>query len=390
MNFRLVDAGWNEVLDNALCVDNSDLRIVCPFIKKRATERLLKRGKPATIQVITRFNLGDFYAGVSDTTALRLLLDNGAKIRGVRNLHAKLYLFGGSSVIVTSANLSEAALLRNHEFGFVAENREIITRCRDYFEDLWKRSGSDLTHAQLDAWEKQLTDVLAKGSRPSMVTGLSDEGVNAGVATPPVIVPPLVAEASQSFVKFFGEGHRRSESRVTVFEEVKRSGCHWACTYPKGKRPRQVEDGAVIFMARMMKEPTDIVVYGRAVAMHHEKGRDDASPLDIQLRPWKERWPYYVRVHHAEFVAGTLKNGVSLSILMDSLGANAFYSTQQNAAKGSGNTDPRGAYRQQASVRLSQQGHEWLNEMLEKAFETHGKLTPTELEQLDWPTNSVN
>ena len=38
--------------------------------------------------MITRFNLADFAEGVSDIEALRLLLDAGANIRGIRNLHA--------------------------------------------------------------------------------------------------------------------------------------------------------------------------------------------------------------------------------------------------------------------------------------------------------------
>ena len=149
MNFRLVDAGWDKVLGDALRADSSSVRIVCPFIKKRAAERMLIRGKPQTIQVITRFNLGDFSEGVSDTSALRLLLERGAQIRGVRNLHAKLYLYGRGRAIVTAANLTDAALLRNHEFGFVADDVGIVGRCHQYFDDLWRRAGKDLSVARL-------------------------------------------------------------------------------------------------------------------------------------------------------------------------------------------------------------------------------------------------
>jgi hypothetical protein len=102
MSFRIVDTGWDKVLGDALRADSSRVRIVCPFIKKRAVARLLKRDKPKALQVITRFNLDDFSEGVSDIAALQLLLDKGAHIRGVRNLHAKLYLFGANRAIVTS------------------------------------------------------------------------------------------------------------------------------------------------------------------------------------------------------------------------------------------------------------------------------------------------
>lgn len=84
---RLVDAGWDRELAAAILKDRSEVRIVCPFIKKGALERLLSH-HPGNVQVITRFNLADFAEGVSDIEALRLLLEVGAHIRGIRNLHA--------------------------------------------------------------------------------------------------------------------------------------------------------------------------------------------------------------------------------------------------------------------------------------------------------------
>jgi hypothetical protein len=385
VRFELIDSGWDWVLDEALAADHSELRIICPFIKLSSAERLLRGGRPRLIQVITRFHLGDFCDGVNDTSALRLLLKNGAKIRGVRNLHAKLYLFGERRVIVTSANLTDAALTRNHEFGFVAEDRAIVDRCRVYFENLWGRAGVDLDEARIDGWETRLDDARARGARPSDAARLPDEGVDAGVPLPPVGVPLSVAEAPQAFVKFFGESVNRAARTVPVMDEVKRSGCHWACTYPRGKRPRQVGDGAAIFMGRLVKKPDDIIVYGRAVAMRHEEGRDDATPADLVERPWKENWPHYIRVHYGEFVAGRLANGISLNELMEALGSGSFATTKWNAEGGSGNVNPRSAYLQQPSVKLSDEGFHWLNERLEAAFQRHGKIAPTELERLDWP-----
>lgn len=385
MDFHLVDKGWDEVLNNALKLGHSKLRIVCPFIKRHVIERLLKLGNPREIQVITRFNLLDFYNGVSDTTALRLLLEHGAQVRGVRNLHSKVYLFGESRAIVTSANLTESALGRNLEFGFVSDEAGVVACCADYFANLWSKAGQNLSLVKLDAWEKKVTDILVKGLRPSGISGLGDEGVDVGESSPPIIVPPWAAEPPQAFVKFFGISSDRAEHSLPIFTEVKRAGCHWACTYPMGKRPRQVEDGALIFMARLVKEPSDIIIFGRAVAMTHVPVRDDATEADMNLREFKRTWPHYIRVHHPEFVAGTMENGVSLNALMDELQTNAFASTQRNAAQGEGNINPRMAYMQQPSVRLSPQGLDWVNSKLEEAFAKHGRMAATDLQKLDWP-----
>ena len=192
--------------------------------------------------------------------------------------------------------------------------------------------------------------------------------------------------APQAFVKFFGESTNRCSQKILILEEVKRSGCHWACTYPKGKRPRQVKDGDVMFMGRMVKEPDDILIYGRAIALSHQEGRDDATPDDIAEREWKEKWPHYIRVHHPEFLAGTLSKGISMNRLMKELEEDAFVSTQEHAAAGEGNMDPRRAYSQQAAVRLSREGLEWLNLHLQEALEDRGRFGTAEFDQLDWQT----
>ena len=382
---RLVDAGWDQELSEAIRADPSEVRIVCPFIKKGALDCLLPH-RPGNVQVITRFNLADFAEGVSDIKALRLLLDAGADFRGIRNLHAKLYLFGTSRVIITSANLTEAALTRNQEFGVVADDAAVIAACRDYFDGLWRQANSDLSRDMLDSWEETVTCHRAAGGRPNRARGLGDFGADSGVvAKLPVSLPPVVADADQAFVKFLGEGHNRVPIDCTTLEEIEETDCHWALPYPAKRRPRSVKDGAVMFIARLTKE-RDIRIFGRAIAMKHDPVRDNASPEEIARRPWKEKWPRYIRVHHAEFVAGTMENGISLNELMDTLGSDSFAPTQRNAARGDGNTDPRRAYMQQPAVELSSQGLSWLGDRLQEAFDEHGKVPQDTLDQLDWPT----
>jgi hypothetical protein len=382
---KLVDAGWGTELTDALRADVSDFRMICPFIKAGALDRLLSH-RPINVRVITRFSLADFAEGVSDVASLRRLLDAGARVRGIRNLHAKLYLFGVSRAIITSANLTKSAMDRNHEFGLVAQDAEIIAACRAYFDDLWQRAGNDLAHDQVDVWDKTVTQHRALGGRLGKLTGLKDFGADAGLLNQPsVSVPLAVADASQAFVKFLGEGDNRVSLTYATIDEIERAGCHWAVAYPASKRPSGVDDDAIIFIGRLVQNPNDIRIFGRAVGMKHQPGRDNATVADIALRPWKSKWPRYIRVHHAEFVAGTMSNGVSLNELMDTLGFNSFLSTQRNSARGKGNIDPRAAYRQHASVALSKEGFLWLSERLQMAFDEHGRVPQVTLDELDWP-----
>ena len=74
---------------------------------------------------------------------------------------------------------------------------------------------------------------------------------------------------------------------------------------------------------------------------------------------------------------------MSLSELMDVLKTDSFASTQENAARVKGNTDPRRAYRLQSQVRLSTDGLAWLNKQLQAAFDAHGTISHRELDKLD-------
>jgi hypothetical protein len=382
VSFTIIDTGWGSVLDDAVTLAETELRIICPFIKLATAQRILSQ-KPKRIQVITRFNLADFFNGVNDTAALRYLLEAGAEVRGLRGLHAKMYLFGARRVIVTSANLTAAGLERNHEFGFSADEAAITGQCRTYFDRLWALAGNNLTATRIDGWEAEL--MAAKASRANVFLGtrLRDDGVDASA-----VIPELALEAvpavEQAFVKFFAESHTRWSRSATVLSAVESSGCHWAATYPKVKRPKGVREGATLFISYLVREPDDILIFGRAIGMKHDSKRDVATAEDIAKRPWKAKWPNYIRLHHAEFLAGTLANGVSLNELMTTLGSNAFASTQRNfrAAKGK-NVNPRRAFGQQPAVQLSPQGYQWLHAKLEESFRRHGRLPVADLEKID-------
>lgn len=387
MNFKLVDSGWDKILDEALAADKSRIRVISPFIKEKAAKRLLEYGRPKQLEVITRYNLNGFRDGVSDISALRLLHRAGAKIRGIKNLHAKAYLIGTDRAIVTSANLTEQGLMRNHEFGFYAQDEAIVANCHSYFERLWKLAKADLQLTELDRWENKVTAALASGAGTRTTPSLGDEGVDVGLPVEPVIVSTPVTRAEQGFVKFFGEGSNREDPSLLVLHEVDSSGCYFACNYPKGKKPRSVKDGAIMFMARLVNTK-DILIFGRAIGMQYKEGRDDAAEAEIKARPWKAKWSRYIRVHDAKFVAGTLSNGVSLNRLMEELGSNAFATTKKHKLAGRGNTNPRKAYNQQAAVELTPEAISWLNERLDQCFARHGQISREELDDLVWPKGS--
>lgn len=379
MKLQLIDSGWDALFREAINADASSWRVICPFIKAKTVERLLGGRRPSTLHVVTRFDLNLYAQGVSDLLALRRLLEAGAVIRGVRNVHAKVYLFGENRAFVTSANLTDAAMFRNAEFGVSVDDAAIAAECRRYFERLWDGAvETTLTYDRLKQFE------ITVAGRPNAIAtapGLADEGVDLGLPRETIRpIPAGLLDAPQAFVKFWGESNRRVPESVRVIDEVAHSGSHLACSYPR--RPRRVDDGAVVFMGRMTQAP-DIRITGRAVARRHDPDRDVASSEDIKRRAWRARYNHLVRVVDPEFVNGTVSDGVSLNELMDALGAKAFRSTAENEASGEGNTDPRLAYRRHAQVELSPAGFHWVNDHLDTAIRNLGSIPREELDSIE-------
>ncbi len=387
MTVRLVDCGWETEFFGALKADSSHVRIMSPFIKASVIDRLLEQ-EPTKLQVITRFNLSDFAEGVSDLDALRQLTEAGAQVRGIKHLHAKLYVFGSTRAVITSANLTSAGLNRNFELGMISEDVAIIRACQNYFDRLWTNAGT-FQHQEIDDWDERITRYRLRGGSPNYTADLHDYGADLGIENTALTnYPTFVDPNQQAFVKFLGNSKRehREPLSTSTLAEIRSSGCHWALSYGRNKTPRSVRDGAVMFIGRFTRDPNDIRVFGRGIGMEYVEGRDDATPDDIQQRPWKNDYPRYIRVHHAEFVAGELANGVSREELMNLLGADSFASTQRNARLGNGkNTDPKRACRQQAAMELTPESHAWLEERLQEAFATYGKISQHQLDTIGWP-----
>ena len=172
-------------------------------------------------------------------------------------------------------------------------------------------------------------------------------------------------------------------------QDVADCGSHWACTYPGHRAPRRLNDGDTMFIARLVEDPDDILIYGRAVACQHDPAKDVATEADIVRHPWKANWPNYIRVHDAEFLAGTLSNGISLRKLAEELGDSCFASTEERAAKGEAGINPLTTLGQKPDVRLSERGKLWIHEQLEAAFTRHGRIPEADMAALDWPISPL-
>jgi hypothetical protein len=381
----LVIDDWNTRFEEAMRQAKEEILLVAPFVRSNQLGSLLEH-TAAPIRVLTRFNLRDFYQGVSSLDTLARLLERGAEIKGIQGLHTKLYVFDRQEVIITSANLTDAAFKRNHELGIATEDPRLVGDACRYFEDLWQRAGAPLlSMSQIDAWRGEIDRVLAEAGPPQRAhPQLVDHGASLGrrLGGSPAVaggmeVRDVFASPPQWFVKFSATDADRALRSMSVRDAVERFRLHSGCYY--GRPPRQVKDGAVMFLSRLVAEPDDIMIVGRALGQAHVDGRDRMSEQELQMWPRKARWPFLIRIHDVELMDGTLEQGVSLYELMDELGAESFRSTSENAARGNGNMDPRRSCRRQPHVELTPQAAAWLTERLIERMRMHGSLTEADL-----------
>lgn len=348
-----------RVSDETTATGLRRLRIASPYLTVDGLDALLATAPGAEVELLTRLDLRGFAAGHGDLEALLRIVERGGRVRGVRSLAPP----GAAGAAAAPAPDADAR----------------------WFETLWERAGADVPLADIERWEEQVELHLLRGAPPDEEELLGDHGADLGLPPAPPAAPAWRDRAGQAFVKFFGNARNRAPRSLLTLDVIERSGAHWACCYPRGKRPRRVRDGATLFHGRLVRTPDDIVVVGRATALAHVDGRDDASMAEIGVRPWKERWPHYVRNHHLEYLDGAVGDGLSLRALMQELGAETFASTQRNARAGEGNTDPRRAYGQQAAVELTAQAQRLLDARLDDRFAASGTIPHDVLDGLEWP-----
>jgi len=343
--------------------------LISPFVTSNIVNHLLSNSVDTKIKLITRFNLNDFRLKVSSLAALRNLVSKGAEIKGIKNLHSKVYVFDNKSAIIGSANFTSGGFFNNYEFGIKTNEKETITESIDYFQNLWLLDSNILTLDRILEWENEIKN----SSNVPRNDELPDYGKIASIQG---------SVTRRYFIKLFGKTDHRVGFDFTSRNEVERSHCHWALTFSGKKgRPRKYNDDDVVYMARML-HGTDYSIFGKGIALKHVDERDVASDSDIEEIDWKEEWPIYIRVQNTEFIDSSMGNCPKMSELIDTLQYDSFDKTQQRHLDGEENINVWASLRQQADVQLSEISAEWLENRYQEAKSQFGEIPEDFIENL--------
>lgn len=142
---HLIRNPWDNLFYTLIRDCKKSLKITSPFVKRKiVTDLLSNKSKQVNLQLITSCKLINFYRSVSDTDALKDILNNDGKIYNYQALHAKIYLFDDSKAVVTSSNLTEKGLKNNFEYGIYLDEPVLIKQIDKDFNDLIKNENTGI------------------------------------------------------------------------------------------------------------------------------------------------------------------------------------------------------------------------------------------------------
>lgn len=352
---------WQERLISEISKTNR-LQIISPFVSEQVLRKIENTFDFSNLELITRYNLPDFALRVSSIDGLKFSIEKGATVYGIKGLHSKIYLFDKRAAIITSANLTNGGLKNNFECGIFHTNPKVIEKLQNYFNDLKNIAKNNILSIEnCNDWEVRLQGVNKPSSE---VTSLPDFGASA----------PLIDKKRNYYVKFMGNADNRVDLNFSVKTEIEGALCHYACCFPINKKPRQVKDEDIIFMARLTKNPNDYAIFGRAIALKFVDGRDETTENEKNERPWKNRWPNYIRVKNPIFLDGTMGDCVFMQDLISKFDYDSFAATRKRYDDGDINVKPTKSLMQKAYIKLTHNSAEWLEQRFNDAINTFGQV----------------
>ena len=341
------------------------LRIVSPFVDEKVIRKIQREYDFGNFELITRYNLRDFASKVSSLAGLEFSVEKGAKVYGIKDLHSKIYLFDNRCAIITSSNLTTSGLEHNFECGIFLTDTTIIQNLHDYFNKLKNIADQPLSVDLCKQWRQELKKT-EKEIINTKIPSLHDYGAPASQ----IQIDPT----KNYFIKFFGTASERVPLTFTTRKEIERALCHYACGFSKNKKPRQINDGDIIYMARMTNDPKNYAIFGKAEAIKFIDGRDEATKDEIAQRPWKKDWPIYLRIVNPIFIDGTLGDCVLLYDLIKVLDYESFPSTKKRYENGERKINPRQSLSQRAYIKLTTTAVEWLEPRFQEVLNKIGQV----------------
>lgn len=292
MSVKLISNDHMSTLVGVFRSVKSEIEIISPFISMSMTKKLcevLKTNPLIKCNVITRFYRDDFIHCASDVEAIKLLVESGAHVYALKNLHTKLYLLDSSVGMLGSANFTSGGFFLNHELSLFIENEDdVLDEMHQYFDNIMDQIGNfeisvdKVTQESAIVKEKktQYSRDLKKGIHTKFeakfgaeieLPKISEEDTRDSIQN---ILEPI---GKTSDIKFFLKPVGVTESPFVVGRVMIDDDIYFSKTYPSA-----VDKGSIL------------ICYGVGVQMligYYEVLSEKAK---VNPHPFNPRWPHFV------------------------------------------------------------------------------------------------
>lgn len=162
---RPIVSPWMDTFDGLIAEVSTSLLICSPFIGRGPCDRIAsilrqRDGTNIPILLLTELSRDNMLSGSTDVEALAKLCEvlPRTEIRFLPNLHAKVYIADEREAVVTSANLTDAGLRRNFEYGLHIRERDLV---KEIAADVTQYAslGSPVGLSQLRQFESVITEL---------------------------------------------------------------------------------------------------------------------------------------------------------------------------------------------------------------------------------------
>ena len=384
---------WDTV--TALFTDSqSDIRIISPFINDRPAEHLcdaLQRNPNVSCKIITRFYREDFIQGVSSVKAIKNLIESGAEIYALLNLHTKLYLFDGNTALIGSANFTTGGFNFNHELSLLIEGEtELFDELNGYFGSLLSQinqSGDykiSLSKAEeeIEAVKQQRQNRRQRGVthqpnekkfgatvNQSHTPDSSNSRPNIDPIQEIVSYRPIDAIDEGIWLKFEGKSSNRFD-KYQKYNPIRHISSESIITcFPQN--PSGIKNGAYIYMAILTtdhKGRNTPVVMGRGRTLGFEP-INKATDSMMRQYPWMHDYPFYINMYNFEYLKCDCRDGISLIDILAEVGAST-YPNSRGTSKSL--TDLSIVHHRQSHLRITEECKAYIDKEFEQLRKKYG------------------
>lgn len=396
MTIKIINRDFGGMFYNLLESTENEISIISPFIGLKTALSLtewIEQNPNIKCNIITRFNREEFIRGASSIEGLEHLVNAGANLFALQDLHTKLYIFDKHSVIMGSANFTFKGFYKNHEFGLYMENEpQFSNECQDYFNVLISMITSDgdwkITLERIIK-ERQLVNKIIKDRKGK--EGLNEfnqakwgakidlekqQDTTPQIGEHDFLEDAIKGTASSTsrtgiWLKFEGTSENRINNNEVYLNRKRRINEYINRTFFP-VRPTGIKEGDLLFLTVVSKDKDNnevpiIVGYAKTSGYSENNKIDTNDPKYIK---WNNRFPYYVEFTSGKFLDTSIKHGISLIELYRELKNNVYPSTVNNPETRIESIKKR--HHQKSHLQITEYAGDYLLSKLENLFEKYG------------------